>query len=188
MHISLLKKIIIFLVVLVCIAASIVYFGIHHVIATNMEIADLAHTVSLATKKQQNLVSTEALVGNANPDILRVTNSIVQSDGDVTLIEYLETVARTHGLQVVIDSLSLSQDKTFAGTPMSILNIKMEVKGSWSAVYQFASVVETLPYIVKINRIDIVNSKDLSSLDAQKSIPSSGPWQELVEMSVLKRI
>ncbi len=181
------KNILITLCVVVALVLGALYFGLNTIIQTNKTIADSSHTLVVEKQKQQAVSSVAALIATANPDIARVNNSVVSTDGDVTFIELLESTAATYKLQVVIDSLSLADDPTLAGSNMDVLQVKAEVKGSWQNVYLFTSRIESLPYVVKMNGIDIVNTKDMTNIDPTKQTPAGGPWQEQIDMNVLKR-
>ncbi len=182
------KKILGVLVGVIVLIAGAMYFGIHSLVTTNQNIATLTHTIAVDTQQQQSISSTAALVNGDSPDVARVESSIIASDGDVSFIEYLETLARNYNLQVVINSLSLSDDATLTGNGLSTLQVQFEVKGSWSNVYRFTSNIETLPYSFKMNKIDIVNTGDTANLDSTKSTPAPGVWQGLFDMNVLKHI
>ncbi len=160
--------------------------AVYYLIQTNTDIAVLTHTRTIEEKKQHDASSTTAALTTTNADIAQVTGSIIPLDGDVAFIELLESSARGHGLQIKIDSLSLADDPGLSAG-MNLLQIKVEVKGTWSAVYSYMSQVESLPYSVKINMIDVVNTKDTANIDPLNPVKSAGTWQGLVDMSVLKR-
>jgi hypothetical protein len=182
------KNILILLSVLMLVGFGILGLEVYSIIQTNKSVADLSHTISVEAHQQQTQSLATTLVNNADPDISLVNNSVLTSDGDVSFIEYLESVAKSYNLQVVIDSLSLADDSTLAPDNMDLLQVKVDVKGSWTDVYLFTSRIEALPYSVRIDGVDILNTKNIGSLDPAVVTPASGAWQETVNMSVLKRI
>ncbi len=191
MTFSLHKKILIF-VVLLGVALAFVYYQLFQYIKNTNETASKGeYDVVVSFKKQQYVSSTDKLVFAANPDINKVSNSIVATDGDIVLIEQIESSARSQGITISIDSLSIEDDPLLAGSQMTFLKIKAKTKGSWGNTYQFLGEVESLPYQLRIEHFDMLNSQSISdggSPSAPITSKNNSEWAGLFEMRVLKHI
>jgi hypothetical protein len=137
-------------------------------------------------KSQQYMISLERTIQNADPDIIRINNSIIAKDGDVEFIETLEQMAKTNGLSVSIDSLTLENNPILAGSNVTILRIKAKTQGSWLGTYTFLSELESLPLKIKVDKFGFANGGSDTQTPSGKSAKATVVWQSIFEIVVLK--
>ncbi len=165
-------------VILVCFALFVLLFI--DIRNKNVRASTLVRDTALQVEGQQYLIALKRTIENTSSDITRVKDSIIPSDGDVQFVEDLESTARAKGLEVTIDSLTFDDVPLATSSPdITAFKVKAEVKGSWSGVYTFLGVLESLPYKIKINTFNLVNTSD-----SGKS--KSTVWQGTFEIIVLK--
>ena len=154
------------------------YLSILQLKNKNENITSLLNEITSQDRKQQYLFSTKKLIETDNTDISRINNSIIASDGDLKFIEDIESLAHQNDLLINIDSLSI--DKVPNSSTVVFLKVRAKVIGSWDSNYTFLAKLESLPLKVKIERIDLNNTR--SELDNKKI----SEWQDTIDIRVLK--
>jgi Tfp pilus assembly protein PilO len=117
-----------------------------------------------------NLVTTEA-------DRNKITSYFIDADNIVTFLETVEGYAKTVGLKVSFENVS------FAKSP-DRLDVSLKVDGSFTNLYRFTSLVESAPYEITFNNMNITKSQ-LDVVPVKKGDPIIPPWNERISLSVL---
>ena len=178
------KKILIFLAVIAVAFIALFYFVYADIKSKNEKVSVLEASLSQQDDKQGYVLSTKRTIQSLSDDLTQVNSSIVSTDGDVKFIESLEALARKNGLTIEIQSLTLD-DTTLNSDSITILNIKAKTTGGWNGMYTFLADIESLPLKVRVSRFDLANAQ-ADSVGVDKKASSSGVWQGLIDMSVLK--
>jgi hypothetical protein len=177
-----LKKILVILGIILIGLAVLCYFEFIDIKNKNENISYLDNQLSSQANKQELASSMDLIIKNSQPSIDLVDSSIVSSDGDVTFIESLESLAKTDGLNIGIDSLVITDDKSLTSNNMSFFNIKANTSGSWSGTYLFLAQLESLPIKLKVNKFSFTNAtNDLSKISSK-----GNTWDGSFEITVLK--
>jgi hypothetical protein len=156
------------------------YFVYRDIREKNEHISSLSQELELETSRQEYLVSTQRTVESLTPDIDAVSGSIVASDGDVSFIESLESVAKGSGLSISIDSLSID-DTAVASDSITALDVRAKMQGSWAGTYGFLAQLESLPWKVQIVRFDFRGDPGDGSVKGAAPV-----WSTAFEIRVLK--
>ena len=156
------KKIFIISVIFVLIAWSAAVLLFLSIENKNKKNSILFNEIAEQTSRRDEVVTlsrnTKALEeGMSKLDELFVGNS---QEAVVSLIEEVESIAKTSGSKLVISQVNISPignenlDKYFEN-----VDLKIEVEGSWKEVYYFLNLLENLPYNIKFkqNKIDSTN-------------------------------
>lgn len=162
----------------------IYYFVFSDIKAKNEHISALGHELSLQTSKREYMLSIQKIVSDAGSDIALVDNSIIKSDGDVSFIENLESIAKNNGLSITIDSLVFENDPALDKAGITIFKVKAKTSGSWIGTYKFLSQIESLPLKIKISNFGFMSDTSGGTSGTSKS--SSGLWQSSFEIHILK--
>jgi len=176
-------KIILLLIICTLSLFGVIYFVYFEIKEKNEKIMNVEQDISTQNSKHDYLVSAQKLIEDIEPDIAKIGDSIVSSNGDVAFIENLEFIARSYDLSIQIDSLTIEDDLKNESNPISTLKIKAKINGSWTNTYVFLSELESLPFKLKINKFNLISSGEVSNVDKTSS---NIDWQALVEISVLK--
>jgi len=183
--ISPLKKILYGICGLVVLAGGVLYIGFDFILSKNKEITDLRQK-ALIQENKKNIESKNGLTSTTTESKLeQVQNSLITSDGDVAFIKYMESLVEKNKVEMRINSISTQNNPELDGVGLTDLSLKFEIKGSWNSVYAFAKGVENLPYAVRINRFEIVDTGNTTPLDPKKE-KAPGEWQVLFDIIVLK--
>lgn len=183
-HSKLIKRIIILSVIMFVFFAGI-YLAYSDIRSKNKKVSISENDLSLKNSQYQQLVSMQKNIENLKPEINKIDNSIVPLGGDVGFIENIETIAKSHDLEVEIESLNLSTDTKVSSSTVTTLKIKAKVKGAWGGIYTFLSEIESMPIKIKINKFSLINNDDLK-LGVSNSADSNKKWESSFEISVLE--
>ncbi len=180
-----LKIILIGLGFLVFIVFISYYFLYQDLKSKNLHIFSLSSDLAFQVNREDYLISAQRTIKSMTADIDKIKNSIVAKDGDVNFIESLESLARQNGLSSTIDSLVISNDTALASSSVTFLKIKARTVGSWYGSYRFVSELESMPFKIEVDKLDISSPSFGEESGVKKSDVASG-WQVDFEISVLK--
>jgi len=116
-------------------------------ILTKSNIADLDSQISEVEKFKKNYQEYK-------PNFDKIDRLFIDANNPVEFIEFLENSATQ--LQVT-SQISLSQVTV---APQPFVTVRVSSKGSFSGVSNFVKKVETGPYLVEIQSLNIQNSQD----------------------------
>jgi len=181
------KKIAIILGVIVLGIFALYYFIFIDIKNRNEHASVLLHDVNAEIAKQEYIVSLEHTIESLTPDLDRVNSSVIAKDGDVKFIEDLETMAKSNGLKITIDSLMLENNNpTLVGSGLTVLRVKAKTEGNWSGTYTFLSELESLPLKIKIDKFGFASLGGDVPADGKKPVKTNKVWQSILEIIVLK--
>jgi Tfp pilus assembly protein PilO len=141
--------------------------------------------INLSEKQNQYSVSLRESLQNSNSNIAKVSGSILSSDGDVAFIEQLENVAKENGVSITIDSLSVENIPNITSNNLTSFKIRAEAEGDWNGMMAFLTKLESLPYVARVEKLDLANSSD-NPLSQTTPATSAQSWQSVFEIRVLQ--
>jgi len=169
-------QIIILLVIVVLVLAAAKIFLLWDIRHKNQQISLMDYEIQSSGTVEQNTIVMQHMIQAASPNIALVNSSSIASDGDIAFIENLESLARSNGLDIQIDSLLFESSATLASSSMTAFKVKAETKGSWAGTHKFLIEMESLPIKIKINNF----STSVDPEDANRV------WQSSFEIKALK--
>jgi len=116
-------------------------------------------------------------------DISLLQTLFIQKQGEVDFIEYIEQLARSQGLEVAMDTVSVDSPKHISAYGMEYLVLNFNVKGSWSRVFNFSRMLQVLPYASSLQDMNMIREGEVG--EAGK--PQSGVWKGVYTIKVLKK-
>lgn len=180
---GLFKKIIAILSLATLILFGTIYYVYSDIKSKNETILTVEQDLSSKNEKHEYLMSLQNLVESIDPQVKKIESSIIPKSGDVAFIEELESLGRSEGLLVEIDSLNLAGDPKISSSTLSMLKVKFRATGAWAEVYKFVSIIESLKYRIKINKFTLSSKEELT---ATKNPNGNKEWQGIFEVSVLE--
>jgi hypothetical protein len=115
-------------------------------------------------------------------DISLLQTFFVKRQGEVYFIEYLEQTARSQGLEIFIDTVSVDSPKQLATYDVEYLVLNFNVRGEWSRVWNFSRMIEVLPYSVKLQSLALIREGVVEQNTNQSSV-----WKGVYTIKVLKK-
>lgn len=146
-------------------AAAVLAFLFMEVKAANERISSLANDIELRSKQEGALRSVKDLVAETTVPRQDLETYFVEKEGVVAFLELLETVGKSAGVVVTIQTV---EERTLEGSDsLEELHIKLDAIGSWEDVIHFLGLLEYLPYESDMGQV-VISRKDaaLWRLDA----------------------
>lgn len=172
------KKTLSVLSLLALVIAVSYYFIYQDIRSKNERISKLQYDLSTQSTKQDYLISTEKAIQSLEVDLDKAQSSIVSKEAEIEFIEKIETLARSNGLAIEIESLVL-KNQDLPSPDLTVLNVKAKTRGTWAGTYLFLAQLESLPYKLKIGRSSMIRV-------GAGSQGSGATWDSNVEIGVLK--
>ena len=166
---------------ILCIAVTMVgyFFVIQNVWNKAARVSAYKNDIIFGDQKKQyaeNMLRSFEII---QPDIDNLKNFFVKKQGEVEFIELVEKTARGEGLEIEINSVSLDSPVSLTTHRMEYLVLRLEVKGTWSSLWNFSKLVEILPYSVDVNSLALVRTQ------TEKGKPVV--WKGVYNIRVLKQ-
>lgn len=139
------------------------------IVTMKQEVHDLEGQAARLSPKKQN-VSTGANVGDLN-------EYFIDEDGALGFVEYIEGLASSAGLTYRINLFDSEQNADLAKYDKEFLKMSLTTTGSIANTRNFVSLIESLPYNIKITRVDLKGSST-GAKDA--------PWTMAIDFSAVK--
>ena len=184
---QLLKKII-WLPLIFIVGIFVLYYYLYQDIEIkNQNILNLQNKIKIQSESEQYLKSVGNVVQNSQVSINEVNNSILDKDGDVIFIENLEKISKENGLEITINSIVIDNLSGLSKANMTTLSISATIKGSWAGNYIFLKELESIPFVLRVEKFDLVSTSN-SGFDpiSKKMIITNRGWQSTFEIHVLK--
>lgn len=177
-----LNKIIIILALLIVAVSVLFYFVASGIKSKNENIAKLKSDLSVRASEKEYLFSMQNMLNKVDTSISQIDSSVLSSDGDVSIIENIEQIAKKNGLDVSIDSLSIEDLPSTLNSGMTTLKIRAKTEGNWSSIYNFVYELSSLPYKIKIERFLLTAVPGTSTVKGS----TGRQWQNVFEIRLLK--
>jgi Tfp pilus assembly protein PilO len=170
----------ILILIIICnIAAIAGYYLLFQYIKTQTEAASsLTSTLSLSEQKNSHLNSLRSVVKDTEGKRQQLAAFLLSSDGEISFIEQVETLAKSSGLNEKTNNVS-----SIAGSTVStkIFQMQIETTGSWSNLMYFLNQLENLPYNVRVQNVSL-------NKQSGDSKSSGSPWTAIVDINVTESI
>lgn len=149
--------IVLLLVFLALVAALI--FGIHDIRTKNTEISRLVNEADRAAETENLIQSIKEFQSEASEDLTTFDSTVFTDDKLVPLIDKIEGLGRSLGLETRIASVSEVEDKKSA-EPKIIKIVIETTEGSWSSTLAFLKTIENLPHRVMVEEASASKETD----------------------------
>jgi len=137
--------------------------------------------------------SLTALAEDIKPTVEKLSDRIVPAN-TVPFIEMIEALGRESGAKITVDSLVPESTAGSSGkanaknnnSKFESLRISLSAEGSWASVYQFLSLLESLPHKVAITDASLIYAGEAESADKKSTAPGESVWRGAFKFTVLK--
>jgi len=99
------------------------------------------------------------------PNLEKLDNMFIDSHNPVNFIEFLEKTASDFQIKLLISTPSLSKEG-----PLSYDNFQLSSSGNFSDTLKFIRTLESGPYLVKINKLNVANIKSAKTADQKGKV------------------
>ncbi len=157
-----------------------------------------ATIISQALAKQQESQSMQqqdqslaSFLSTASSTAATLLSRIVPANDSVSFISMIEALAKRVPVGLQVQNVSISSAATISAEAptanFDTLTLSLSAQGSWNQVYTFISMLETLPYKVRLNNI-VLSQSVFSGPGSSAGQKPQSFWTGTLSLSVLKNI
>jgi len=188
------KKILTILTLISVSVASLYGFVYWSMYKDSKNVALLITQSSTDFEKNERIRLAKIELAKNDDFISKIDSYFIPKDGVVTFINEIENLGKSANVSTTISSIepvivNEKEKDNFKET----LSVKLESVGSWQNVYQFVSLLESTPYGIVIDEVQIklMDSTDtLPFKSASSTVPrirnSNETWKLVVDFKILK--
>jgi hypothetical protein len=126
-------------------------------------------------------LSAPNLPVSASTDVDELSGYFVSTDGALSFVEYVESLAAASGLTYRINLFDSEQDTDLAKHDKEFLKTSLTTTGSLKNTRNFISLIESLPYNIKITRVDLKGGNANVSTGVREA-----NWTMMIDFSAVK--
>ncbi len=130
---------------------------------------------------QANSLTVQKPVSSFDASIEELNEYFVSADGALDFVKYIEDLATSAGLSYRINSFDAEDNPDISQNDKEYLKTSLTATGSMKNIRNFISLIESLPYNIKITRVDL-KSGGVQSLSASRE----QIWTLMIDFSVVK--
>ncbi len=167
------------LITLIAIAGY--YFLYAYIGGLSQQTADLNEKLQNTQVKYQRAEALHAIAESGTNEGQQLDQYFVQPNKEIDIVKSLEQLAVNLSLNSTTEVIE-SQDLAILQTQnKDLLHLTMNVTGRLSSVRKFQSTIESLPYNVRLNKVDLYF---VSSANASSSV---SVWRGRYDISLVKK-
>ena len=112
--------------------------------------------VELSEIRYRHLQSLERAAADTGEEKTRINNLLVQPGGAIKFVTEIESLAASHGLDYNTDVIDVRSVPELDTQNKEQLLVSFSATGRWSNVFKLIKLVETLPYLIQFEKINLV--------------------------------
>lgn len=145
----------------------------------------LKSDIELAEIKNRNLQTLQRAAQNTGDEKEKITSYFVGKDGAVSFVSEIEGLAAASNLKYTTDTIETTNLPELEGQGKELLHVVFTSNGSWNNTVKFLSLLESLPYSMRIEKLDF-DSARLDAAAGTSTPASSRSWKMTINFSVVK--
>ncbi len=138
------------------------FYIVHQVSATSATFDDIKHKIIFAVKKEQAVMILKKKVEDDFKAGFDLKDFLIRPDQTADVVQMIEGFGPITGTKIVTQSVS-TQDAVGLPNGVDFLKGTFKIDGQKDNVLKSISLVENLPYNIKIQKLSFVKSLDASS-------------------------
>ena len=148
-------------------------------------VSDRFIQIESEVKRNESVRSVKNLMNDTKKEREQITQLFIQPNGTVDFIETVESLGRMAGVKLEIESVGVESLKNKTASSTELFRISLKIEGSWGNAMRLLSLLETMPYKISFDGINLEKiSRGLSS-DGGKGQEASY-WNGVFSFNVLK--
>lgn len=164
------KKIYLSLIIFTFLAGALISFLIfplwQEIKKSSQGLISQRQDLLLLSSKVENLEKFKILYQGLKPDLERIDTLFVNPELPIEFISFLEKNSREVGVLIKISPTLLKETKK---EPWSFLIFQINLTGLFPNVLKFLEKLETAPYLVEIQNLNVSSSKELEKLPSAET-------------------
>lgn len=178
----------IIIVSIICIACGFGTFVFYEKIrGSQAEITSLQQSIQSLQIQADRLSAKKAEKGTVL-DASELDAFFVPADGALGFVEYIENLAVSSGLGYRINLFDSEQNPEALSNDREFLKTSLTTSGTLKNTRNFISLIQSLPYNVRITKVDLKRGADASLAGGANVSTIKEPWTMIIDFSVMKNI
>lgn len=163
--------------ILSLVSIGVYYFAYCYVVGLDQKTAKSANDLAYLKAKYNRAVSLKVVATKGENRLADLDKYIIHEGEEITVVKNLEQLASSLSLVFATELINSEENSVLSQNNGALLHIAMTVSGTRKQVDQFLALIESLPYNVKLNKVDIYQKEDV--------IPSTvNKWQARLDFSL----
>lgn len=144
----------------VLVILNLIIFGLYFYLFMNIKSSDRDISaelvqIKLGADKDERLRSVKSLMDETKNQREKIANLFIQQDGSVDFIEMMESLGKTAGVKLSIDSVGIDPAKNKTGSSTESFRLSVKAEGLWINVLHLLSLLENMPFKVSFDSISL---------------------------------
>ncbi len=160
-------------------------FGAHYFYkktnSTKEDIISLSGDVSALKIQADRLISLRQVAASTGDELTELAQFFVPADGALAFVEYVENLAQKSALTYRIESFDVVPDPKLTEQDKELLRTSIRTTGTLKNTKLFLSLIESLPYNVKVSRADLRRTSPSVGVAVTKD-----EWSLIIDFTVVK--
>lgn len=122
-------------------------------------------------EKEKQLQSIRNLMNDTKSELGQIANFFIQPAGSVEFIELVESLAKIASIKMEIESVGIDAAKNKTSSSTESFRVSLKTEGSWANNMHLLGLLESVPYKLAFDSINLQKVKDGngSSIDKEKN-------------------
>lgn len=179
------KKIIIILSILSVTVVALYIYLFTNIKRMDKTVSDRMAKIEYEFEKERQLQSIRNLTNDTKSEFGQIANFFIQPAGSVEFIELVESLANIAGIKIEIESVGIDIAKNKTSSSTESFRVSLKTEGSWANSMYLLSLLESVPYKLTFDSINLQKMEDgnVSSVNKEKN---SAYWTGNFIFRVLK--
>ncbi len=117
---------------------------------------------------------------SGSDELVKIKDFIIEPGQEVEVVQLIEGLSKSSGLTYTTETIALTDYAPLTGQGKELLHIVITTQGSWRGTQKFLSLVENLPYNVRIDTVD-------TALTGSEGNTLTGTWKTKFDISLVKK-
>lgn len=156
------KKIIIILSTLSVIVVLSYLYLFTNIKRMDKTVSDRMAKIEYELEKEKHLQSIRNLMNDTKDDFGQIANFFIQPAGSVEFIEKVESLANIAGVKMEIKSVGIDVAKNKTSSSTESFRVSLKTEGLWANNMYLLSLLESIPYKLTFDSINLQKMEDES--------------------------
>ena len=172
------KKILIILIMTFFVVAVDGYF-IWSINFNNSESDKIITNINVEINEEAERGGVQAAIQGTKADRQLLDSYFIDEEGEVSFVDSLGAISNKAGVALKIESATFENYPNIAtNTPVELVHIRLRTSGDWSAVIGFWTLLDSTPYRLTVDRVDLSKGESLKGVSI---------WDQVVDITAYKK-
>lgn len=171
------------------------FYMITYVEGLSEKTAEIKSDIEVKQIKIKHIQGINKSAEKTSEDGTKVMSYFIKSDGAIDFVSLVESTASTLSLKYNTNSIENISDDILSSQGKDILKISMTLSGGWKNILKFLLYVESLPYSVRVEKVELTSegapapvASSAEGISSEQSIsqPRESSWRLALSFSVVK--